>query len=97
MVKYEGVVALRPTLKEADLGKVTSEIEESITANGGEILESEAWGRRRLAYEIKGAREAHYHRISFRIAPESVVRLKGIFKMKEDILRDMITRQPERS
>ena len=93
LTMYEGMFALRPALKEPDLDKVASEIKESITTNGGEVLESGVWGKRRLAYEIKGVREAHYYRVSFRMDTQSIFRLEAIFKMKDAILRNMITKK----
>ena len=93
MTMYEGMFALRPALKEPDLDKVASEIKESITTNGGEVLESGVWGKRRLAYEIKGMREAHYYKVSFRIDPQGISKLEAIFKMKDAIIRNMITRK----
>jgi ribosomal protein S6 len=49
---YEVAVVYHPDL-EMDLEKATSKVEKLITDNKGEITETNAWGKRKLAYKIK--------------------------------------------
>ena len=61
-----------------------------ITKNGGKVTTSEDWGKRRLAYRIKGCKEGTYQRIEFEIEPKSIPTLKRAFKLNENIVREML-------
>ena len=90
---YEGMFVLEPTLEGEGLDKATAEINESITTSGGEIIESQVLGKRRLAYEIGGKQEATYYRVAFSIDPVNVEKVKAANKMKEAVLRNMIVKE----
>ena len=90
---YEGMFVLEATLEGASLDKATAEINESITTNGGEVIESQVLGKRRLAYEIGGKQEATYYRIVFSIDPANVIKITAANKMKEAVLRNMIVKE----
>lgn len=50
---YELVVLLHPDL-EIDLEKPLATLHKLVKDNGGEILKEDNWGKRKLAYKVKG-------------------------------------------
>ena len=86
---YEGMYIVRPTLsdeaKEKALKKVTSLIE----SLGGKHEKTIDWGRKKLAYEIKGSREGSFNLIYFSLPSTSIDELIRENHLNEDLLRYM--------
>ena len=89
MRTYEGTFIFRPSLDEAGLEEEMGKVEELITAEGGEIKEWDKWGKRRLAYEIKGEHDAYYAFLTFEADPASIEKLVDAYRLRENILRNM--------
>ncbi len=49
---YELVVILSPEIAEDDVPGSLERLQQSITGRGGEVVDVNRWGRRRLAYPI---------------------------------------------
>ena len=95
MAKYEGLFLVEPSLEGEELDKVLADINSSITNNGGEVVDSQMMGKRRLAYQIIKRDEGICYRLLFRIGSEQVHLIREANKMKETILRSMIIREKE--
>ena len=54
MNEYEMMTVFHPRLNADETTAAISGLEEQIVANGGEMLSTDNWGRRRLAYPING-------------------------------------------
>ncbi len=52
MAQYEIAVLYHPDL-EVDLSRAEEKITKIITGNGGKIVATDNWGKRKLAYTIK--------------------------------------------
>ncbi|MCK4510822.1 30S ribosomal protein S6, partial [bacterium] len=68
-----------------EMGKV----DELIVAEGGEIKEWDKWGKRRLAYEIKGEHDGFYAFLTFEADPASIEKLVEAYRLRGNILRNM--------
>ena len=92
MKDYEGMFVIRPDLSQEDTDKVVQAIEGIISENKGELKDSSAWGKRALAYEMKGNTEGYYRLTHFRIDPKMVAKLGRAYKLNENILKYLIIR-----
>lgn len=63
--KYELVVVLDPLQTEEQQNALLGKIEGTLTKNNATIEKRDAWGKRRLAYEINNRREGFYSVITF--------------------------------
>ncbi|HAM53260.1 MAG TPA: 30S ribosomal protein S6, partial [Nitrospiraceae bacterium] len=52
MNTYENIVILNASLSDEEIETTTGKIKDLITNSGGEILKADAWGRKKLAYEV---------------------------------------------
>lgn len=93
---YEMMYVIKPDLDEENLTALTDKINGIITDNGGEIVTSDKWGKRRLAYEIKDYREGVYMLVNFKGEPSVPQELDRILKITDDILRFMILNKEEK-
>ena len=92
---YETIVILDANQEEAVIDQRIQKIETVIKENEGEILKSEKWGKRKLAYEIKKKNEGFYIYLSFKAGPNVVEQLKGLFKYDEYILKSISVKLEE--
>jgi small subunit ribosomal protein S6 len=60
MRDYETMFILRPDLEEEAVEAVTTRFQGLITDGGGTVASVNKWGKRRLAYEIRGYGEGVY-------------------------------------
>ena len=60
MTKYETTFILEPALDENRVNEEIERVSQWIKDLGGEVLEVQRWGKRRLAYEINKKRDGIY-------------------------------------
>lgn len=90
MKTYEQMFILNPSLDEEQENALVEKLANVVKTDGGEVLETKRWGKRRLAYDIKGQAEGTYWVMTFKapaIVPEE---LRRIVKITEGFLRDII-------
>jgi len=66
--RYETIFILRPDLGEPQIAETIKRFEGIVASGGGEIVETDNWGSRELAYRIKGERRGVYIRLDY-VAP----------------------------
>jgi small subunit ribosomal protein S6 len=96
MRDYETVFILDPGLDEGQVKDEIAKVENLIAGLQGEVVGTEAGGKRRLAYEIDGKREGYYTMISFRSQPSSLAELERAYKLNEMVLRYIIVHAVKR-
>ena len=90
MRTYEALFILHPETAEEAAQTIATEVETLITDNGGAIVRSEIWGKRRLAYEVEGHSEGIYVLIRFESDPAFQLKLEQSFRLNETILRFIV-------
>lgn len=86
---YEGMYIISPQLSEEARQKALDKIQAGITDRGGEIKKVHDWGRRRLAYDIKGHREGYYYILYFDTETAAIDEMWSDYHLNEDLLRYM--------
>ena len=91
MRQYELIMIIQPDLDEEATTVVIDRIKNLIIDNDGEILKTELWGSRQLAYEIQDFREGYYVYMQIKIKPEYGAELRQSLRYIESIIRYMLT------
>lgn len=91
MRNYEVGYIVHPDLEESAYDEVLEKVKGWITEGGGNILNVDVWGKRRLAYQIIKQTEGHYVFILADIEPTQTADLERNFGLEESIMRFMIT------
>lgn len=91
MNQYEIAVLFDPGL-EIDLEKATSKVVNIITAGGGEITNTDNWGKRKLAYPIKGQDFAIYVFYTAELPAETVSKINDTLNITDEVMRFLISR-----
>lgn len=95
MRSYEVVYILRPDLDEVQRREKMAKVETLIAQEGGQVLKTEEWGQRILAYEIEHFREGHYVLVSFSLAADRVESFEQRLGMDDAFLRYQVIRLDE--
>ena len=87
MNKYETTFILEPGLDEVRLNEEIEKVSQWIRDLGGEVLEVQRWGKRRLSYEINRKRDGIYTLIVHE-SPGPVVReVERRMQLDESVMR----------
>ncbi len=84
---YESVVILNAALEDEQIEFSLSRIQETITTHGGEVIDIDKWGRKRLAYPINKAKSGYYTIFRFTSTPELISTLERNYRLDENIIR----------
>jgi small subunit ribosomal protein S6 len=84
---YESAVLINAALDDETIKSLIEKIKETITNNGGDLLEIEDWGRKRLAYQVKKSKIGYYAIFRFTSPPDIVPKLERNYQLDENILR----------
>lgn len=90
MRDYELVVLLHPDL-EIDLEKPLAKVRKLVTDGKGEVVKEDNWGKRKLAYRIKGEDFAVYVYFEIKLPAESVKKLQDNLNITDEVLRHLLT------
>ncbi|NLW56118.1 MAG: 30S ribosomal protein S6 [Firmicutes bacterium] len=93
MRKYESVIVFNPQLEEENLEKAITRVEEVIKDGDGEVTKIDRWGKRRLAYEIKGFTEGFYLFVEMNTPSSTAQELDRVLKISDDVIRHLIIKQ----
>ena len=91
MNQYEVAVLFDPGL-EVDLEKATSRVEKIFADNGGKVVNTDNWGKRKLAYPINRQEAAIYVFYTVEMPGESVKKVEATLNITDEVMRFLITR-----
>lgn len=91
MNQYEIAVLYHPDL-EVDLSKAEDRVKKIVTDNGGTIISTDNWGKRKLAYSIKRNEYAVYVFYSVELPAEAVRKVESTLNITDEVIRFLITR-----
>ena len=92
MNQYETVFILTPVLSDEQMKETVAKFRNLLTDNGGEILNEEAWGLKKMAYAIDKKSTGFYCLIEFKGEPTIVNTLETGYRRDERVIRYMTTR-----
>ena len=84
---YESAILINAALEDETIKSLIEKVKETITSNGGEILEIEDWGRKRLAYQVKKSKIGYYSIFRFNSLPDLIPKLERFYQLDDSILR----------
>jgi small subunit ribosomal protein S6 len=87
MKDYESMIIIDPDLLPDEAEKENEKVLNFIKENGGELENSEKWGKRTLAYEINKKKDGYYFLNLFRMDSVIVNKLVSNYRINEKILR----------
>ena len=92
MNNYELIYIIDAALEEAARKDLIEKFSGIITANGGEVVKVEEWGKRRLAYAIDYKTEGYYVYVAFNASAELPKELSRNLGNNESVIRSQIVK-----
>ncbi len=86
---YETTFIINAAFDDNDIDNIIQKVLNQITNNGGTIIETNKWGRRRLAYPINKKQNGYYVHTVFRSLPEFIPQLERYLTLDDTILRHL--------
>ncbi len=92
MPLYEHVFLARQDLAQAQVDALAENATKIIQDNGGQVVKTETWGLRSLAYRMVKNRKAHYVMLDLDAPAPAVAELERQTNINEDVIRFMTIR-----
>jgi small subunit ribosomal protein S6 len=89
---YELMLMLDPELADERQTEIVDRARQLIEQGGGSVTGHDAWGRRRLAYEIDHKQEGVYHLVLFDAEAETLDELTRVLKITDGVMRHLAVR-----
>jgi len=89
MKTYETTIIFDPGLEEARINEEVDRVSQSIGQAGGEVIEVQRWGKRKLAYNIRKRRDGTYIHVKHKSPPELIAEMDRRFRLNESVLRHL--------
>jgi len=90
MREYELVFIAHPDLDENGLNDLINKVRGWITDSGGEVLKTDLWGKRKLAYPIRKQREGQYVLINSKMDASFGATLERNLRFAEPVMRFLL-------
>jgi len=87
---YQSVLILKPDIEDSRIDEALGKIGEFIKSNGGAILKTEKWGKKRLAYRVKKNRFGIYLNLYHTLEPSGIIDLEKKYKLFDLIIKFMV-------
>lgn len=80
---------------DADEERVTTVMDRvrTLIGEGGEVVDEDSWGRKKLAYKIGERTDAHYHLAHLTMEGEASKELEAGLKLTNEVFRHLLIRQ----
>jgi small subunit ribosomal protein S6 len=95
MRDYEVAFIAHPEMDETSFAALVEKVQGWISAAGGQIVNMDIWGRRRMAYPIRKQREGQYVFIQTKLAPGATAEIERNLRLTEQVMRFMVIRTDE--
>ncbi len=93
MNNYETVFIATPVLSESQAQEVLGKFQGVITENGGQIVNTEEWGLKKLAYPIQKKTTGFYYLLEFTGEGKIIETLETQYRRDERVIRFLTFKQ----
>jgi len=87
---YELMYIVRPELDDDGVRGAVQSVRAIIEANGGEVVKTTLWGKRRLAYDVQRLRDGHYVLVALRLDGASVAAVERVLRIHDTVFRHLL-------
>jgi len=87
MNQYETVFILTPVLSDTQIKESVEKYVSMITEAGGEVVQKELWGLKKLAYPIQKKNSGFYQLLEYKVEGSAIDKLEIALKRDERVMR----------
>lgn len=89
MNQYETVFILTPVLSDEQMKEAVAKFQKVLTDNGAELVNTETWGLKKMAYAIQKKSTGFYCLVEFKAEPNVIDKLEVAYRRDERVIRYM--------
>ncbi len=89
MNQYETVFILTPVLSDDQMKEAVAKFQKVLTDNGAELVNTETWGLKKMAYAIQKKSTGFYCLVEFKAEPTVIDKLEVAYRRDERVIRYM--------
>jgi small subunit ribosomal protein S6 len=91
MREYELVFIVHPDLDTSAFDEIVERVQGWIKDEGGQVVKTDVWGKKQLAYPIRKKTEGQYVLIETQLPPTAVHGIERNMNLLEPVMRFLIT------
>ncbi|MEK7347714.1 MAG: 30S ribosomal protein S6 [Candidatus Eisenbacteria bacterium] len=95
MKLYETTIIYDPSLEEIRINEEIEKVTQPIAAAGGEVIDVQRWGKKKLAYLIRKRRDGTYVHVKHKSPPTLIAEMDRRFRLNESVLRHLSVMAPK--
>jgi small subunit ribosomal protein S6 len=84
---YENIVIINAALSDEEIESAIAKIKEFVAGQGGQIVKTSVWGKRKLAYEIKKQKRGLYLLLVYKLMPSAIKKLEDFYRVFEPVIK----------
>jgi len=85
--KYETMLMLDPGVEEERQAEILERLRATVDKGKGKVAGVDDWGKKKLAYEVKGQTEGLYSVVTFTATPETLTEIERVLGITDDVMR----------
>ena len=93
--EYELVLVIDPEIEDEQFSATVDRVTQFVTSRSGELVDSNPWGKRKLAYPIKNRTEGNYIALHLRMEPIHTAELEASLELAEEVLRHLLVKKED--
>ena len=97
MRRYETIFIASPVLTDEQADELVRNFEGIIAEQGGELLKTDKWGRKKLAYEVQKFSEGYYTLFEMNAGPNLIAELERRFRNNDAVIKFLSVRMDEQA
>jgi small subunit ribosomal protein S6 len=97
MRRYETIFIASPVLTDEQVDDLVRHFEGIIAEQGGELLKTDKWGRKKLAYEIQKFSEGYYTLFEMNAGSNLIAELERRFRNNDSVIKFLSVRMDEQA
>jgi len=95
MRHYETIFIASPVLTDEQADELVKLYEGIIAEQGGELLKTDKWGRKKLAYDVQKFSEGYYTLFEMNAGPKLIAELERRFRNNDSVIKYLSVRLDE--
>lgn len=97
MRRYETIFIASPVLTDEQVDDLVRNFEGIIAEQGGELLKTDKWGRKKLAYEVQKFSEGYYTLFEMNAGSNLIAELERRMRNHDSVIKFLSVRMDEQS
>lgn len=97
MRRYETIFIASPVLTDEQVDELVRNFEGIIAEQGGELLKTDKWGRKKLAYEVQKFSEGYYTLFEMNAGPSLIAELERRFRNHDSVIKFLSVRMDQQA